>query len=289
MIYQLPGIYSEPFADSSQLPTHLVCREARRSGLTVTLSGDGGDELFGGYNCHRLGPILQRRFGWMPSLMRRGLPRTLEQVPVRDQGLARDKRRKLAAAVRASGSLDQLYQALTSLGVDPSAFLSPSLQLASSAQGLGPLPHAPSAAEQLMLADAMSYLPNDILVKVDRASMAASLETRAPFLDHRVASMAWQLPLALKLRDGAGKWALRQLLDRHIPRPLIDRPKAGFAMPIGPWLRGPLRNWADDMLDPALIRRQGWLKPEPVQRIWRAHLAGEDHTTQLWSVLMWQA
>ena len=140
-----------------------------------------------------------------------------------------------------------------------------------------------------MLADSMAYLPNDILVKVDRAAMAASLETRAPFLDPRVAVLAWQLPLAMKLRDGVGKWALRQLLDRYLPRHLIERPKAGFAMPIGPWLRGPLRAWADDLLDPALIRRQGWLQPAPVQRLWRAHLAGADHTPQLWSVLMWQA
>ena len=119
--------------------------------------------------------------------------------------------------------------------------------------------------------------------------MATSLETRAPFLDHRVASLAWQLPLALKLRDGTGKWALRQLLDRHVPRALIDRPKAGFAIPIGPWLRGPLRAWAEDLLDPELMRRQGWLQPEPVQRLWREHCHGADHTPQLWSVLMWQA
>ena len=169
--------------------------------------------------------------------------------------------------------------------------LAPRLQQAASTQGSGPmpLPQAPSAAEQLMLADALAYLPNDILVKVDRAAMAASLETRAPFLDYRVAVLAWQLPLALKLRDGAGKWALRKLLDRHVPRALIERPKAGFAMPIGPWLRGPLRAWADDLLDPALLSRQGWLQPEPVQRLWGAHLAGADHTPQLWSVLMWQA
>ena len=291
LIPQLPQLYSEPFADSSQLPTHLVCREARRSGLTVALSGDGGDELFGGYNRHRLAPQLQRFFGTMPLLLRRVIARSLEQLPVSRQGLARDKRRKLAAAVRASGSLIQLHHALTSLGLDPSALLAPELQQAASTQcsGLFPLPQAPSAAEQLMLADAMAYLPNDILVKVDRAAMAASLETRAPFLDHRVAALAWQLPLALKLRDGSGKWALRQLLDRHVPRALIERPKAGFAMPIGPWLRGPLRDWADDLLDPALIRRQGWLQPEPVQRLWHAHLAGADHTPQLWSVLMWQA
>lgn len=129
-----------------------------------------------------------------------------------------------------------------------------------------------------MLADTSDYLPNDILVKVDRAAMAASLETRSPFLDHRVANLAWQLPLALKLRDGEGKWALRQLLDRYLPRAFFDRPKAGFSMPIGPWLRGPLRPWAEDLLDPALIRRQGWLKPEPIQHLWSAHLGGSDHT-----------
>jgi asparagine synthase (glutamine-hydrolysing) len=276
LVTRLPQLYSEPFADSSQLATHLVCREARRSGLSVALSGDGGDELFGGYNRHRLAPLLQQRFGWMPSLLRRGIARGLQQAPVSRCGLARDKRRKLAAAIRASGSLEQLQAVLTSVG--------------SASDGpVASLPEAPSAAERLMLADTAAYLPNDILVKVDRAAMAASLETRAPFLDYRVAELAWQLPLSLKLRDGVGKWALRQLLDRHVPRALIDRPKAGFAIPIGPWLRGPLRSWADDLLDPALIRGQGWLQPEPVQRLWRAHRAGADHTPQLWTVLMWQA
>jgi asparagine synthase (glutamine-hydrolysing) len=252
LIPRLPQLYSEPFADSSQLPTHLVCREARRSGLTVALSGDGGDELFGGYNRHRLLPLLQRRFGWMPSLLRRGFARGLEQAPVSSRGLERDKRRKLAAAIRAAGSLEQLQAVLTSVG-----------PLADGP--VVPLPEAPSAAERLMLADTAAYLPNDILVKVDRAAMAASLETRAPFLDHRVAEQAWQLPLSLKIRGGVGKWALRQLLDRHVPRALIDRPKAGFAIPIGPWLRGPLRSWAEELLDPALIQRQGWLQPERVQ------------------------
>ena len=215
----------------------------------------------------------------MPSLLRRGIARSLEHLPVSRQGLAQTNP-QLAAAVRASGSLLQLHHAHLSLGPDPSALFGRELQLAAATQGLGPspLPQAPSAAEQLMLAVAMGYLPNDILVKVDRAAMAASLETRAPFLDPRVAALAWQLPLALKLRDGAGKWALRQLLYRYVPRDLIERPKAGFAMPIGHWLRGPLRAWADDLLDPALIRRQGWLKPEPVQRLWRAQLAGADNT-----------
>lgn len=291
LIPALPKLYSEPFADSSQLPTHLVCREARRSGLTVALSGDGGDELFGGYNRHRLAPALQRRFGGLPPLVRRALARSLEHLPVSAAGLARDKRRKLAAALRAAGSLPALHAALTSIWADPAALLQPHWQVAA-APALG-LPAAPSPAEQLMLADARTYLPADILVKVDRAAMAVGLETRAPFLDHRVAAVAWQLPLAMKIRPGEGgagsKWALRQILHRYVPPALIERPKAGFAMPIGAWLRGPLRPWAEALLDPQLLQRQGYLQPQPIRRLWRAHLRGADHTPQLWTVLMWQA
>ena len=287
LIPALPRLYSEPFADSSQLPTHLVCREARRSGLTVALSGDGGDELFGGYNRHRLAPALHQRVGALPSLARRALARSLEQLPVASRGLARDKRRKLAAALRAAGSLEQLHASLTTIWPDPAALLQPQWQVAPvPARGL---PSAPSPAEQLMLADARIYLPADILVKVDRAAMAVGLETRAPFLDHRVAAVAWRLPLALKIRGGCGKWALRQLLDRYVPRALVERPKAGFAMPISAWLRGPLRPWATELLDPQLLQRQGFLQPEPIQRLWQAHLHGADHTPQLWTVLMWQA
>ena len=292
LIPQLPRIYSEPFADSSQLPTHLVCREARRSGLTVALSGDGGDELFGGYNRHRLAPALQQRFGVLPTLLRRGLARGLEHLPVSSQGLARDKRQKLAAAIRAAGSLNELYASLTQV------WAAPGLLGGSHALELAPLqvvlPSGPSPAERLMLADALTYLPSDILVKLDRAAMAASLETRAPFLDHRVAAVAWQLPLAMKIRGqgrrSVGKWALRQILYKHVPRELVERPKAGFAMPIGSWLRGPLRPWASDLLSPELIRRQGYLRPEPIQKLWRNHLEGHaDHTPRLWAVLMWQA
>jgi asparagine synthase (glutamine-hydrolysing) len=289
LIPQLPRLYSEPFADSSQLPTHLVCREARRSGLTVALSGDGGDELFGGYNRHRLAPVLQRRFGSLPPLLRRGIARSLEQLPVSSRGLARDKRRKLAAAIRAAGSLEQLHASLTNIWPDPASLLQPRWRTAvKPSAGSAAWPASPSPAEQLMLADALTYLPADILVKVDRAAMAASLETRAPFLDHRVAAVAWRLPLDLKIRNGTGKWALRQLLYRHVPPELIERPKAGFAMPIGAWLRGPLRPWAEELLDPQLLQSQGYLQPEPIQRLWRAHLRGADHTPQLWTVLMWQ-
>jgi len=146
----------------------------------------------------------------------------------------------------------------------------------------------------MMATDALNYLPNDILTKVDRAAMAASLETRAPFLDHRVAEVAWRLPMAMKIRPGRGgstsKWALRQILYKYVPPELIERPKAGFGIPIGQWLRGPLRGWAEDLLEPGLMQRQGYLRPEPIQRLWRQHLSGRfDHTTRLWTVLMWQA
>ncbi|QPN65951.1 asparagine synthase C-terminal domain-containing protein [Synechococcus sp. CBW1006] len=199
---------------------------------------------------------MQRRFGGLPALARRALARSLALLPVSAAGLARDKQRKLAAAIRAAGSLEQLHAALTSVWADPAVLLQPHWQS--------------TAAEQLMLADARTYLPADILVKVDRAAMAVGLETRAPFLDHRVAAVAWRLPLALKIRGGTGKWALRQLLHRHVPPELIDRPKAGFAMPIGAWLRGPLRPWAEDLLDPQLLQRQGYLQPAPIQHLWRA-------------------
>ena len=287
LIPQLPRLYSEPFADSSQLPTHLVCREARRSGLTVALSGDGGDELFGGYNRHRLAPALQSRFGSVPHVARRAIARGLEHLPVSTDGLTRDKRRKLAAAIRAAGSLQELYGALTSLWPDPAAVLQPHWR--SQKQTSAPWPMAPSPADQLMLADVGTYLPSDILVKVDRAAMAASLETRAPFLDHRVAAAAWRLPLGLKIRGGCGKWALRQLLGRYVPPEQFERPKAGFAMPIGVWLRGPMRPWAEELLQPQLLQRQGYLQFEPIQRLWQAHQRGADYTSQLWSVLMWQA
>jgi asparagine synthase (glutamine-hydrolysing) len=142
----------------------------------------------------------------------------------------------------------------------------------------------------MMAWDSLSYLPDDILVKVDRAAMAASLETRAPFLDHCVAAVAWRLPMSMKIRAGQGKWALRQILYKHVPRELIERPKAGFAIPIGQWLRGPLRSWAEALLEPGQMQRQGYLRPEPIQTLWRQHLSARyDHTTKLWAVLMWQA
>ena len=291
LIPNLPSIYSEPFSDSSQVPTHLVCREARRSGLTVALSGDGGDELFGGYNRHRLAPHLHRYLSLLPSLIRSSIAFGIDQIPISDVGLSIDKRNKLSSALRSCGSPHLLYGALTNLRHDFNSLFTKDFITTIAPYDISTKSFFTSFsyAEQLMLADSISYLPNDILVKVDRAAMAASLETRAPFLDFRLAKFAWSLPVHMKLCNGVGKWALRLLLERYLPSRLFNRPKAGFAMPLGPWLRGPLRSWADDLLDPSLINRHGLLNSTSVQNLWNSHLSGSDQSSKLWSLLMWQA
>jgi asparagine synthase (glutamine-hydrolysing) len=311
LVPHLPRLYSEPFADSSQLPTHLVCREARRSGLTVALSGDGGDELFGGYNRYLWVPRLWSRLAWLPWPVRRALGRAIRALPPAGwDALGRPlspalglpqlghKAHKLADRLAHVRSADDLYRSLVSEWRDPALLLQGSER--------GPViePHSPldwplpavladDPLARMMAFDTLNYLPNDILTKVDRAAMAASLETRAPFLDPHVAAVAWRLPMALKIHPGraaCGKWALRQILYKHVPRALIERPKAGFAMPIGQWLRGPLRSWAEELLDPTAIQQQGYLRQEPIRILWTQHLSGRfDHTTRLWTVLMWQA
>jgi len=309
LIPLLPRLYSEPFADASQLPTHLVCREARRSGLTVALSGDGGDELFGGYNRYFWGPRIWNRLAWLPWPLRRSLGLAIRSLPPAGwDALGRPlpihqlghKAHKLADRLRYVRSADDLYRSLVSEWRDPAALLQPDadgspIQEPSSPLDW-PLPAGLSgdAVARMMATDTLNYLPNDILTKVDRAAMAASLETRAPFLDHRVAEVAWRLPMAMKIHPGKGggtsKWALRQILYKHVPPALIERPKAGFGIPIGHWMRGPLRSWAEDLLEPGQLRRQGYLRPEPIQTLWLQHLSGRfDHTGKLWSILMWQA
>jgi asparagine synthase (glutamine-hydrolysing) len=305
LIPQLPELYSEPFADSSQLPTHLVCREARRAGLTVVLSGDGGDELFGGYNRYFWGPRIWNRLARLPMPLRRALGRSISllppqvydnlgsHLPVAQLG---HKAHKLSARLRQVHSADDLYRSLVSEWSDPALLLQPDpcgspTQLAPTPIDQ-PLPACLSGdpVARMMAWDLLSYLPDDILVKVDRAAMAVGLETRSPFLDHRVAAVAWRLPMAMKIRAGTSKWALRQLLYQHVPRELIERPKAGFAIPIGQWLRGPLRPWAAELLHPDRLQREGYLRPEPISLLWQQHLTGRyDHTTKLWTVLMWQA
>lgn len=305
LIPSLATLYSEPFADSSQLPTHLVCREARRSGITVALTGDGGDELFGGYNHYLGGGRIWNRLAWLPWPCRRWLNHAIRSLPPAGWDalgwpLPLDqlghKAHKLAARLEHVRTADDLYRSLVSQWRDPTAMLQPDAsgrpvqELPSPLDWALPAGLAGDAVARMMATDTLNYLPNDILTKVDRAAMATSLETRTPLLDHHVAALAWRLPLAMKIRGGQGKWPLRQILYKHVPLHLIERPKAGFGMPIGQWLRGPLREWVEDLLDPGLMQRQGYLRPEPIQTLWRQHLSGRfDHTSRLWTVLMWQA
>lgn len=310
VIPDLPHMYDEPFADSSQIPTHLVCKAARQQ-VTVALSGDAGDELFGGYNRYFWGPRIWHRLSWLPMPLRQTLGHAVAAVPIGawdamgaplgvgggTGGVARlgDKLHKLALRLQTVRNIDDLYLSLVSEWQDPA-----SLVVGAGGGGVqeppslldDALPASGADDEQLrmMYRDSMTYLPDDILCKVDRAAMATSLETRVPFLDHRVAELAWRLPLSMKIRGNQGKWALRQVLYRHVPRELIERPKAGFAIPIGQWLRGPLRDWAEALLEEQRLRREGYLQPGPIRQRWAEHLAGKrDHTPSLWSVLMFQA
>ena len=303
LIPKLPQIYNEPFADSSQLPTHLVCREARRSGLTVVLSGDGGDELFGGYNRYLWGPHIWNRLAWLPGPLRQTLGHVITRIPPSawhciGRPLPVDqlgqKAHRLASRLHHVANRDDLYRSLVCEWRDPAALLQGDLSwegsVATAIDQILPACLSADPVARMMAWDALGYLPDDILVKVDRAAMAVGLETRAPFLDHRVAAVAWRLPMDMKIRAGASKWALRQILYKYVSRDLIERPKAGFAIPIGQWLRGPLRAWADELLHPDRLQHEGYLRPEPISQLWQQHLSGRyDHTTKLWTVLMWQA
>jgi asparagine synthase (glutamine-hydrolysing) len=306
----LPVIYDEPFADSSQIPTHLVCRAARQH-VTVALSGDAGDELFGGYNRYLWGPRLWSHLGRLPYSGRRALGAALAAVPesVLDllshpvnavlpgsRGVVRlgEKAHKLAFRLRGARNFDDLYRSLVSEWQDPLEILRGDRGRIEEPPSLldDPLPARGAEPRQLqmMYRDSLTYLPDDILCKVDRAAMATSLETRVPFLDHRVAEVAWRLPLHMKIRGGQGKWALRQVLHKYVPREVIERPKAGFGIPVGQWLRGPLRGWAEELLDETRLAHEGYFNPAPIVQAWREHLSGRrDLTSKLWSILMFQA
>lgn len=298
LIPELPAIYDEPFADSSQIPTHFVCRAARQS-VTVALSGDAGDELFGGYNRYLWAPKIWHRLGWMPYPIREGLAGCMQRPSsdtwdkvLKAARIVRpgEKLHKLGRALRSTHSVDDLYQNLASdrgalaLLADPRAAM----------DALSPRAAAPDALRdaraRMMYWDSVSYLPDDILCKVDRAAMSVSLETRVPFLDVRVAEAAWRLPMSSKIHEGQGKWALRQLLYRRVPAELIERPKSGFALPVGEWLKGPLRPWAEDLLSAPRINGAAILDASRVRQTWQDHLSGKyDATTRLWTVLMLQA
>jgi asparagine synthase (glutamine-hydrolysing) len=295
----LPAMYDEPFADSSQIPTHLVSRFAREQ-VTVALTGDGGDELFAGYNRHFVAPRLWDQLRKVPRPLRAATGSTLSRLPSQFwSGIAgflpgRHQPhigRRVQKGLRLAASAESFDEVYCSFLDEWSHERSPVLggEDADAGFDLDLGANVPDAL-RMMYCDAVSYLPDDILAKVDRASMAVSLETRVPFLDHRVAELAARIPLDLKVRGGRGKYIVRKLLDQLVPRDLIERPKAGFAVPVGEWIKEPLRPWAEDLLDPAAMRAEGLLDADIVQRRWRDHLSGRrDSTPALWALLMLQA
>ena len=305
VIPQLPEIYDEPFGDSSQIPTALVCRLAR-SEVTVALSGDGGDELFGGYPRYSLVPEIWRLLQLLPGSCRGFMGKFLALVPAScwDRlltffepvlpGLLRqkpygEKVSKLAEYMGATGP-EEVYYRLISQWQQPRKVVRGAAEPPTLVTDRRRWAALPDPVERLMYFDLGLYLPDDILVKVDRAAMAVSLETRVPLLDHRVVEFAWRLPLDLKIRNKQGKWLLKELLCRYIPRDLVERPKMGFAVPIAAWLRGPLRDWAENLLDQRRLRQEGFFHPEPIRRKWQEHLAGKPWWHHhLWNVLMFQA
>jgi asparagine synthase (glutamine-hydrolysing) len=301
VIPALPTVYDEPFADSSQIPTFLVSRLARRH-VTVSLSGDGGDELFAGYERYGKVDAIWRRVGRVPWLLRRlasgALPWDGEPGTARSMGpswlgsTSNDwvARSSALAKVLPHRSAESYYRTFVSHWKRPDGVVLGADEPDTLLDHPDRLPTLPGLRERLSYMDMAMYLPDDILTKLDRASMAVSLESRVPLLDHRVVEFALHTPMSLKVRDGEGKWLLRRVLDRYVPKTLVDRPKMGFGVPIGDWLRGPFRDWAEALLDEDRLRREGYFEPSPIRRIWREHLTGtRSWHYYLWSVLMFQA
>ncbi|WP_421911069.1 asparagine synthase (glutamine-hydrolyzing) [Marinobacter sp.] len=282
VIPDLPSIYCEPFADSSQIPTYLVSKMAKQQ-VTVALSGDGGDELFGGYNPYQFAPKVWRAIRRLPLSLRKLAVAVLADVPVPD------KLHKLLR-VLPSENREAFYNALMSHWQQPEEAVIGTESLPSIMNSPSHWPKTDSFEHWMMAVDAKQYMSDDILVKVDRAAMSNSLETRVPLLDHRVVEFAWQLPIHQKIRNGTGKWALREVLYRHVPREMIERPKKGFSIPLSQWLRGPLRDWAEALLEETRLRREGYFHAAPIRKLWSEHQSGRrDNALKLWSVLMFQA
>ena len=305
VIPRLPTLYDEPFSDSSQIPTFLISELARQD-VTVSLSGDGGDELFGGYSRYFLGLKVWQTIGRVPMGLR-GLAATCltmlspsswetlyqKMDPLLPQRL---RQRNVAGKVSRLGELlrtanqETLYLSLVSHWKGPASIVLNASESPTVFTDPEQWAHLPDFAQRMMLLDTVTYLPDDILVKVDRASMGVSLEARVPFLDHRVLEFAWHIPLSMKIRNGQGKWLLRQVLHRYVPDALVERPKMGFGVPLDTWLRGPLREWADTLLDEKQLRDQGYFDPDPIRKVWAEHLSGQmDWQYHLWDVLMFQA
>lgn len=282
VVPDLPAIFCEPFADSSQIPTFLVSKMAKQQ-VTVALSGDGGDELFGGYNPYQFAPKVWLAIRRLPLKLRKLAVVVLAGAPVPE---------KIQKLLRVLPSKDReaFYDALMSHWQEPEQIVIGAEPVPTVLNSPSRWPETDCFEHWMMAVDAQQYMSDDILVKVDRAAMANSLETRVPLLDHRVVEFAWQLPLHQKIRNGTGKWALREMLYRHVPRHMIERPKKGFSIPLAQWLRGPLRDWAEALLDESRLKREGYFNVFPIRKLWNEHQNDRrDNALRLWSVLMFQA
>lgn len=301
VIPKLPTIYDEPFSDSSQIPTYLVSQLARQH-VTVSLSGDGGDELFCGYNRYVLGYQVWQKLRLLPPALRQVVAWMLRKAPGHHLDALQ---RRLPQKLRVSNLADRLpklaeviahrdgqsfYRDLVSHAKEPDHIVLGASEPTTILSRPERLPNLTGLREVMMYLDQMTYLPGNILTKVDRASMAVSLEARVPLLDHRLVEFAWTVPTEFKYRNGQGKWLLRQVLYRYVPRELIDRPKMGFGVPIEHWLRGPLRAWGEELLDEKRLRGEGFFDPVPVRKMWEEHISGSRRWHYyLWDVLMFQA
>jgi asparagine synthase (glutamine-hydrolysing) len=305
VIPRLPTLYDEPFADSSQIPTFLVSQLARRS-VTVSLSGDGGDELFGGYTTYQWGRSVHQNVGWMPGPLKAGLAKTIKPLSKLDWNALLDGRQSVVpeslrskdinkVLSKLSGILkvndrEALYWILLSYWMDPSSVVLGAKEPLTHLTDKTKWAQIDDIMHVMMYLDTIMYLPDDILVKVDRASMGVSLESRVPLLDHRIIEFAWRLPIETKVKGTLGKLPLRNLLYRYVPKQLVDRPKKGFGVPIHEWLRGPMRSWAEDLLDESRLKNEGYFAEKPIRQKWNEHVSGRRNwQAQLWAVLMFQA
>ena len=301
VIPKLASLYSEPFADSSQIPTFLISQLAKQD-VTVALSGDAGDELFCGYNRYQMTNMMWKKLSMLPTPVRSLAskcitsfsPQTLDKLrgclPSSKQFNSIGDKLHKGAGVLLSQSVDELYLGLVSHHLEPASIVIGGKEMPTLLTENAPDLEGLDDVQRMMALDLVTYLPDDILVKVDRASMGVSLESRIPFLDHRIIEFAWSLPLSMKIREGQSKWPLRQILYKHVPRKIIDRPKMGFGVPIDTWLRGPLRDWAESLLDESRLQREGYFHPIPIRKRWDEHLSGKRNWQYfLWNILMFQA
>lgn len=284
IIPKLPILFDEPFSDTSQIPTFLLSQLARQQ-VIVSLSGDAGDELFAGYNRYFWSRRIWQKVAWMPLAVRQIAARALTL----NNWKRSDKLRKLVE-VLVSANQDEIYSNLVSRWKQPETIVIGCSEPVTALSARQPYANLPDFTQKMMFLDLVRYLPDNILVKVDRATMGVSLEGRIPFLDHRVVEFAWRIPLSMKIRNGQGKWLLRQVLYKYVPKHLVERPKMGFGVPIDSWLRGPLRDWAEELLNESRLRQEGFLNPQPIRQKWKEHLAGDRNWQyHLWDILMFQA